>query len=73
MESPIKSAYDSPMKLDAGVGLPSREENLQGGSGLRIIKYRAEPLGATLSFVSRSPSGTMVTGLLPFAAEPPAA
>jgi len=58
---------------DDGVGLPARHENLQAGSGLRIMKYRAAALGADLSFVSRSPSGTIVTCTLPFAAEPSAA
>jgi len=58
---------------DDGVGLPSREEKLQGGSGLRIMKYRAAALGADLTFASRSPSGTIVTCLLPYSAEPPAA
>jgi signal transduction histidine kinase len=58
---------------DDGEGLPSREENLLGGSGLRIMKYRAAALGAELTFASRSPSGTIVTCSLPTSAEPPAA
>jgi signal transduction histidine kinase len=58
---------------DDGIGLPARHESLQAGSGLRIMKYRAAALGAELTFVSRSPSGTIVTCTLPFTAEPPAA
>jgi len=58
---------------DDGIGLPDREEKLQGGSGLRIMKYRAAALGAELTFASRSPSGTIVTCSLPYSAEPPAA
>jgi signal transduction histidine kinase len=58
---------------DDGQGLPTRDENLQSGSGLRIMKYRAAALGAELAFVSRSPSGTIVVCTLPFTAEAPAA
>jgi nitrate/nitrite-specific signal transduction histidine kinase len=50
---------------DDGTGLPEAEEKLQAGSGLRIMRYRAAALGARLKIGKRSPSGTIVTCVLP--------
>jgi PAS domain S-box-containing protein len=49
---------------DDGVGFPkSRMET--AGSGLRIMRYRAELIGATLTLESVAPQGTLVTCTLP--------
>jgi signal transduction histidine kinase len=49
---------------DDGQGFPSQHEALTAGSGLRIMRYRAELIGATLSISAAEPHGTIVTCLL---------
>jgi len=49
---------------DDGRGFVARDEPTTG-SGLRIMRYRAELIGATLSITAVHPHGTMVTCLLP--------
>jgi len=50
---------------DDGVGVPESEEKLASGSGLRIMKYRAASLGATLTIRPEAPHGTEVRCFLP--------
>jgi len=50
---------------DDGVGVPESEEKLASGSGLRIMKYRAASLGATLTIRPAAPHGTEVRCFLP--------
>jgi len=49
---------------DDGVGMP---ESLRpaGGSGIRIMEYRAAAIGATLRIQKNPPAGTLVTCLVP--------
>jgi PAS domain S-box-containing protein len=55
----------------AGFSLPVRN---QDGMGLRILRYRARVIGATLNLQSQPGSGTTVTCLfLPVSGEPPRA
>jgi nitrate/nitrite-specific signal transduction histidine kinase len=62
----VSTGHDTMLTIeDDGTGLPEDEEKLQAGSGLRIMKYRAAALGARLKFAKRSPSGTIVTCVLP--------
>jgi PAS domain S-box-containing protein len=49
---------------DDGRGIPSGKQEA-AGSGLRIMQYRAELIGATLSVGRGQPQGTVVTCLLP--------
>jgi signal transduction histidine kinase len=49
---------------DDGRGLPATRES-NAGSGLRIMRYRAELIGATLSVGPAQPRGTIVNCLLP--------
>ncbi len=49
---------------DDGRGFPSKRDPLTAGSGLRIMRYRAELIGATLSISNAEPHGTIVTCLL---------
>jgi PAS domain S-box-containing protein len=48
---------------DDGRGFPSKREPT-AGTGLRIMRYRAELIGATLSVENAEPHGTIVTCLL---------
>jgi signal transduction histidine kinase len=50
---------------DDGVGFPENPERVPTGSGLRIMKYRAAAMGATLSVKSIPPKGTEVLCVLP--------
>lgn len=50
--------------LDDGRGI-GRSSSELAGTGLRIMRYRAELIGATLSVGPADPRGTMVTCLLP--------
>jgi signal transduction histidine kinase len=62
----LSSGHETMLTIeDDGTGLPDEEEKLQTGSGLRIMKYRAAALGARLKIGNRSPSGTIVTCVLP--------
>jgi PAS domain S-box-containing protein len=49
---------------DDGRGFPSKRDPMTAGSGLRIMRYRAELIGATLSITGADPHGTIVTCLL---------
>jgi len=51
---------------DNGVGLPGDVER-SGGLGLRIMKHRADLIGATLDISTEGDSGTLVTCVLPVA------
>jgi signal transduction histidine kinase len=53
--------------LDDGVGIPLLRDRLREGSGLRIMRYRAAALGATLRIERHSPAGTLVSCRLPLA------
>jgi signal transduction histidine kinase len=50
---------------DDGSGLPEGIEKLPGGSGLRIMRYRAGALGASLVVKNAVPKGTEVICRLP--------
>jgi len=50
---------------DDGVGIPEPPHRVPTGSGLRIMKYRAAAVGATLSVKSILPKGTEVLCVLP--------
>lgn len=50
---------------DDGVGVPESSERITAGSGLRIMRYRAAALGATLSIGRAVPRGTEVRCFLP--------
>lgn len=55
---------------DDGSGLSESAEKLPAGSGLRIMKYRAAALGATLTVKNAIPKGTEVTCRVPGAPKP---
>lgn len=50
---------------DDGVGLPEQVLSAGGGSGLKIMKYRALALGASLRFEKNPPGGTLVNIFIP--------
>jgi len=50
---------------DNGVGPPAALDHLPGGSGLRIMRYRAAALAATLTMKKADPRGMEITLLLP--------
>ncbi|HLY09796.1 MAG TPA: DUF4118 domain-containing protein [Planctomycetota bacterium] len=50
---------------DDGVGVPPNSESIQAGSGLRIMRYRAAALGASMTIGPASPRGTEVRCFLP--------
>jgi signal transduction histidine kinase len=50
---------------DDGVGVPESSEQITAGSGLRIMRYRAAALGASLSIGRAVPRGTEVRCFLP--------
>ncbi len=51
--------------VDDGIGVPVDPEKSPAGSGLRIMRYRAAALGASLSIRPASPQGTEVCCFLP--------
>ena len=50
---------------DDGIGMPDQVINAGGGSGLKIMRYRALALGASLRFENNPPGGTLVTAFIP--------
>lgn len=51
--------------VDDGIGLPTDPGKLPAGSGLRILRYRAAALGASLTLQKAHPQGTEVICRLP--------
>lgn len=58
---------------DDGIGIPPKPtpDSSGGGLGLGIMRYRAEAIGATISFDAPPAGGTTVRCLLPMSSEPP--
>jgi len=50
---------------DDGIGIPQLPEKPVGGSGMKIMAYRAAALGATLRIEKNLPGGTVVSCFLP--------
>jgi signal transduction histidine kinase len=50
---------------DDGIGFPEPSDKTPAGSGLRIMRYRAAALGATLTVSAARPKGTEVRCFLP--------
>ena len=56
---------------DDGVGMPQLSEKAGKGSGLSIMKYRAEALGAAFGVEKNPPGGTIVRCFLPLRRQKP--